>query len=333
MKKLLIIGGAGFIGSNACYFFSKKKYKISVIDALSYASNLSYINSLISKKKIDFKKINISNFKKLNNHIFKFKPDIIINFAAESHVDNSIKNPNVFFKSNVTGVHNILLSVKSYNEKNNFNKIKYFQISTDEVYGSLTNGYANEKHQLNPSSPYSSSKAASDCLIIGMCKTYNIDYYISRCTNNFGPFQFAEKLIPLSIKKSLNNNPIELYGDGKNKRDWIFVEDHIRAIYYILKKGKINNIYNIGAQNTYSNLYISKKILSILKKLKDKDIIKSFNNNISFINDRPAHDYRYAVNTKKIIRDTNWTIKNNFEKNLTKTVIWYVSFFNKETND
>ena len=166
-----------------------------------------------------------------------------------------------------------------------------------------------------------------------MCKTYDIQYYISRCTNNFGPFQFPEKLIPLSIKKSLNNKPIELYGDGKNKRDWIFVEDHIRAIYKIITKGKTNQIYNIGAQNTYTNIYISKKILSILKDLKNKKIISKFSNKISFIKDRPAHDFRYAVSTKKIMKDTNWNFKNNFEKNLYQTVLWYITFYNKKTNE
>ena len=333
MKKLLIIGGAGFIGSNACYFFSKKNYKISVIDSLSYASNLNYIRPLIKDKIINFDRINISNYQKLNKYINKLNPQIIINFAAESHVDNSIKSPNIFFKSNVSGVYNILLSIKNYNKKNKLNKIRFFQISTDEVYGSLEKGFANENYPLNPSSPYSSSKAAADCLVMGMCKTYDIQYYISRCTNNFGPFQFPEKLIPLSIKKSLNNKPIELYGDGKNKRDWIFVEDHIRAIYKIITKGKTNQIYNIGAQNTYTNIYISKKILSILKDLKNKKIISKFSNKISFIKDRPAHDFRYAVSTKKIMKDTNWNFKNNFEKNLYQTVLWYITFYNKKTNE
>ena len=174
MKKLLIIGGAGFIGSNACYFFSKKNYKIYVIDSLSYASNLHYIKPLIKEKKIKFEKINISNFQKLNRYINKVNPQIIINFAAESHVDNSIKSPNIFFKSNISGVYNILLSIKNYNQKNTTNKIKFFQISTDEVYGSLNKGFANENYPLNPSSPYSSSKAAADCLVMGMCKTYDI---------------------------------------------------------------------------------------------------------------------------------------------------------------
>ena len=333
MKKMLIIGGAGFIGSNACYFFSKKNYNISVIDSLSYASNLQYINPLINQKKIRFVKTNISNYQKLNNYINKFNPQIIINFAAESHVDNSIKSPNIFFKSNVSGVYNILLSIKNYNKKNKSNKIKFFQVSTDEVYGSLHRGYANEDSPLNPSSPYSSSKAAADCLVMGMCKTYNIEYYISRCTNNFGPFQFPEKLIPLSIKKSLNNKPIELYGDGKNKRDWIFVLDHIRAINNIIKKGKTNQIYNIGAQNTYTNLFISKKILSILKDFKNRKIISKYNNKISFINDRPAHDFRYAVSTKKIMKDTGWNLNNNFDKNLYKTVLWYITFFKKKINE
>ncbi len=329
MNKIIIIGGAGFIGSNACYFFVKKKFNILVLDNLSYASNLSNIKPLITNKKIKFKKINISNYKKLNESILEFKPNIIINFAAESHVDNSIKSPNIFFKSNVNGVYNILLSIKKYNEKYKNKKIKLFQVSTDEVYGSLKKGFADENYPLKPSSPYSASKAASDCLVMGMCKTFNIEYYISRCTNNFGRFQYPEKLIPLSIKKVLNNKPIELYGNGKNKRDWIHVDDHIRAIFSILKYGKTNQIYNIGAQNTYSNNYICKKILNILKKSKKNKEIKMLNEEIIYVTDRLAHDFRYAVNTKKISKDTNFKLYNNFEKRLNDTVLWYISYFNK----
>ncbi len=330
MKKLLIIGGAGFIGSNACYFFAKKKYKIYVIDSLSYASNLNNIKPLILSKKIEFKRVNISNFNLLNQFIFDFKPNLIINFAAESHVDNSIKSPTIFFKSNVSGVYNLLLSIKKFNDKYKKNKIKFFQVSTDEVYGSLSRNFANEDYPLYPSSPYSSSKAAADCLVMGMAKTYNIDYYISRCTNNFGPFQFPEKLIPISIKRSLNNDSIKIYGSGNHKRDWIYVEDHIKAINKIILKGKVNEIYNIGAQNTYTNKFIIKRILKILKLLKNKKIINEFNGKIEFIEDRLAHDFRYAVNTNKIYNHTGWKIKNNFEKRLYETVLWYIYFFKKE---
>ena len=323
MKKIIIIGGAGFIGTNACYFFVKKKYKILVLDSLTYAGKISNIKPLILSKKIEFKKVDISNYKKTENSIFSFKPDLIINFAAESHVDRSIKSPKIFFNSNVLGVYNILFAIKNFNQKYR-NKINFFQISTDEVYGSLKSGFAKEESFINPSSPYSASKSASDALVLGMCKTYNINFNITRCTNNYGPYQFPEKLIPITIYRALMGKKIEVYGDGKNKRDWIYVDDHINGIYSVIKKGHKNNIYNLGAKKIYSNNYIVKKILSILEKLKKKNLISIYNNQVLYVKDRVAHDFRYAVNTNKVFKHTKWAIKNDFDNSLEKTIIWYL---------
>ena len=331
MEKLLIIGGAGFIGTNASYFFSKKKYKIMVIDKLTYAADIDNLKPLIRNKKILFKKIDICNFNSLKLLLNSFKPNIIINFAAESHVDNSINNPNNFYKSNVLGVYNILYAIKILQE--NKHRCYFFQVSTDEVYGSLKKGYAKESSNINPSSPYSASKAAGDALVLGMCKTFNIKFNISRCTNNFGPFQYPEKLIPLSLKKTLKQNKIQIYGNGKNKRDWIYVDDHINAIYQIIKKGKKNNIYNIGANNIYTNNNLIKILFKILNNLKSKSVIKNFQSKIDYIKDRPAHDLRYAVNVNKIFKDTKWKVKTNFEKSLEQTVLWYLNKFDWHKND
>jgi len=330
-KKCILIGGAGFIGTNATYLFLKKNYQILVIDSLTYAGNLKNINPLILNKKILFKKVDISNFKLLKKTFFNFKPDLIINFAAESHVDRSIDNPFVFFNTNILGVYNILEIIKKYNNKN-VKKIKFFQVSTDEVYGSVKNIPSTETSFINPSSPYSSTKAASDAMIQGWCKTFNIEYYISRCTNNFGPYQYPEKFIPITLFRALNNMDTLIYGNGKNIRDWIYVDDHISAIYEILKTGKVNNIYNIGAGNEVTNNIIINKIFKILKKFKKNNIIESYLMNIKYVNDRPAHDLKYSLNINKIKKDTFWKINKNFDKRLEQTVLWYVenpSWINK----
>lgn len=323
-KKIIIIGGAGFIGTNAVYNFSKSKYDILVLDSLGYAGNLININQLINSKKIYFKKCDIFNFSRLKKIIFAFKPNIILNFAAESHVDRSIDNPNIFFNSNIMGVYNLMEIIRNFNKINKIN-INFFQVSTDEVYGSIIKGSSNEKSFINPSSPYSASKAASDAIVQGWCKTYDIKYYISRCTNNYGPFQFPEKLIPITLYRSLNNLDIQVYGNGKNIRDWIYVDDHVNGIQQIIDKGEPNNIYNIGAQNEISNLDIIKNIISILKQLKKENFIDDFSNKIKYVNDRPAHDVRYSLDTKKIKGKTKWDVKSNFKKRLKETIIWYIN--------
>lgn len=323
-KKIIIIGGAGFIGTNAIYKFSKIKYEILVVDSLGYAGNLININQLIKSKIILFKKCDISDFLKLKKIIFNYKPNIILNFAAESHVDRSIDNPNIFFNSNILGVYNLMEIIRSFNKQNKIN-INYFQVSTDEVYGSVIRGSSNERSFINPSSPYSASKAASDAIVQGWCKTYDIKYYISRCTNNYGPFQFPEKLIPITLYRCLNNLDIQIYGNGKNIRDWIYVDDHIMGIQQIIESGKPNNIYNIGAHNEINNIDIIKNIITILKGLKKENYIDYFSDKIKYVNDRPAHDVRYSLDTKKIKNTTKWKVNSNFKKRLKETIIWYIN--------
>lgn len=322
-KKTIIIGGLGFIGTNAVQFFKKKKYEILVLDSMSYAGNAINLKEMILNKKIVFKKCDISNYNKLKNIIFSFKPELVINFAAESHVDRSIDNPNIFFNSNVLGVYNLMEIIRNYNKKHKKN-ITIFQVSTDEVYGSLDKGSAKETSFINPSSPYSASKAASDAIVQGWSKTFNIKFFISRCTNNYGPYQFPEKLIPITLYRSLNNLDIQVYGKGINIRDWIYVEDHINGIYKILTKGESNNIFNIGAKNEIKNIDLIKNILLILNEFKNKKMIKDFNDNIIFVNDRPAHDLRYSLDTKKIENTTNWEVTSNFKKRLEQTILWYI---------
>ena len=323
-NKIIIIGGAGFIGTNAVFSFVKKKYKILVLDSLGYAGNLRNINKLVKSKLINFKKCDISNYLRLKKIIFEYKPNLILNFAAESHVDRSIDNPNIFFNSNILGVYNLVEIIRDYNKKNKIN-INFFQVSTDEVYGSVIKGSSSEKSFINPSSPYSASKAASDAIVQGWCKTYNINYYISRCTNNYGPYQYPEKLIPITLYRCLNDLDIQIYGNGKNIRDWIYVDDHINGIQQIIENGEPNNIYNIGAHNEISNLDIINNIISILKSLQKNNFIDNFSSKIKYVNDRPAHDIRYSLNTKKIKNITKWNIKSNFKKRLKETVVWYIT--------
>lgn len=323
MKTVIIYGGAGFIGTSAVNFFVNKNYKVVVLDKLTYAGNKINLYNLIKSNKVSFFKGDISNLNlliKLNNY---FKPIYILNFAAESHVDRSISDPDNFINSNMIGVYKILESLKKY--KKNMNKnFRFIQISTDEVYGSIKKGSFSENSPYSPSSPYSASKAASDNLVKGWCTTYEIPFNITNCTNNYGPYQYPEKMIPLTLFRSLNLLPIQIYGDGKNIRDWIYVDDHIKCIYQVIKKGKVNNTYNISTKNELSNNDLVNKILSGLGKFKAKGLIKNFSDKVDYVIDRPAHDFRYSVNVKKF-KSINPNIKfQKFEKNLENTIRWYI---------
>jgi len=323
LKTILIIGGAGFIGTNAAYFFSKKKYNIIVLDKLTYSGNKSNLNQLIKNNKIIFKRNDLNNYRYLKNLLSNYKPDYVLNFAAESHVDRSIDGPANFFYSNISGVFTLLETLREYKNQNKKN-IYFLQISTDEVYGSAKKSSFRENSTINPSSPYSATKASADSMVQGWCRTFNIDYNITRCTNNFGPYQYPEKLIPLTIYRSLNLKNIEIYGRGKNIRDWIYVDDHINAIYQILKFGKKNEIYNIGGGKELSNNLIVEKIIKILSRLKKKNLIDSYSDKIIYVKDRPAHDFRYSVMFNKIKKDTKWKIESNFDTRLEETIFWYI---------
>tara|TARA_B100000989_G_scaffold172464_1_gene129259 strand:- start:14994 stop:15989 length:996 start_codon:yes stop_codon:yes gene_type:complete len=330
--RIIILGGAGFIGINFLKTIIKnKKYNILNIDKLSYASNKKEIKKLSIYKNYTFKKIDISNYSKINNAINAFKPNRIINFAAETHVDNSIKSSLEFVKSNYLGTYNLLLSSQNfYNKLSALNKKKFifFQISTDEVYGSLkkNDNKFTEEHQINPRSPYSATKAGSDHLVKSWFHTYNLPVFVSHCSNNFGPFQHKEKLIPKTIECCINKKTIPIYGKGKQIREWIYVQDHVEAILHILKFGKIGQSYNIGSGFEIENINLVKQICRIYNELSKS----SFNTVklIKFVQDRPGHDFRYSLNSKKI-KNLKWNNKYNFEISLTRTIIWYMNNIKK----
>jgi dTDP-glucose 4,6-dehydratase len=320
MKKVIVTGGNGFIGSNLINFLIKKKFFIINIDNNKYSTG-HYLLKKINSKNYRFYKMDIRS-----NNIFKlltkFKPNAIFNLAAETHVDRSIENPKDFLNSNIYGTFNILEQIRKYRKK--FKKrIKLVHVSTDEVYGDLNNNFrANENSAYHPSSPYSATKAGADHLVKSYYRTYGIDAVISNCCNNFGPGQFPEKLLPTLIFNILNNKNLPLYGKGKNTREWLYVEDHCRGLFTIYKKGKSGESYNIGSGNNISNLNLTKLLLKIIKKRKFK-----IGNNvkIKFVKDRPGHDFRYALNSKKIFKKLKWKSSINFESALEQTFNWYLS--------
>mgnify|MGYP005640555439 FL=1 len=306
---ILVTGGLGFIGSNFILFTLKNypKIKITNVDACLTGSNLMNLNEIKNSKKYKFVKSNINNQKVINQLVSK--NDLIINFAAESHVDRSISNPRPFIDSNINGTHTILESIRKYDKK-------LIQISTDEVYGSLKKGSADENFPLNPSSPYSSSKASADLLAKSYHITYGCDIKITRCTNNYGPKQFLEKLIPKVIINAINDKPIPVFGNGKNIRDWLYVIDHCAAIQKVIEKGKSGEIYNIAGKNEINNNTLIKKILkSINKPL----------NLMKYVKDRPGHDLRYSLDSTKIQKKLNWKPKYNFENGINETISWYLN--------
>ena len=289
--KIVVTGGAGFIGSNFIYYMldKYKDYKIICIDKLTYAGNLSTLSEAMKNQNFKFIKADICDIEKIDTVFKEEEPNIVVNFAAESHVDRSISNPEVFLETNIRGTSVLLECCKKYNVK------RYHQISTDEVYGDLPLDRPDlsftEKSPLRPSSPYSVSKTSADLLVLSYFRTYKLPVTISRCSNNYGPYHFPEKLIPLIIIKALKNQRLPIYGDGKNVRDWIYVKDHCKAIDLILHKGKIGEVYNVGGNSEKSNLEVVKTILNILGKSEKL---------IEFVPDRLGHDRRYAINDYKI---------------------------------
>ena len=323
MKKVIVTGGNGFIGSNLINFLIQKNYFVINIDKSTYSKN-SYILKNLSKRNYIFYKLDINNKKKILNILKKNKPNAIFNLAAETHVDRSIDSPKEFINSNICGVFNLLEAIREYKRK-----IRLIHISTDEVYGDLNgSSRSDEKSSYNPSSPYSASKASSDHLIQSYVRTFGVDASISNCCNNYGPGQFPEKLIPTLIFNILNNKPLPIYGKGINSREWIYVEDHCRGLLAILKKGKKGESYNIGTGLNINNLNLTKLLLNIVKNNKIK-IGKKVK--IKFVKDRPGHDLRYALNSNKIKKQLKWKPLVNFKSGLKETFIWYYEndkFFN-----
>jgi len=306
--KLLVTGGLGFIGSNFIKNILENytDYSIINLDDERYGSNHLSLTSLKNSNNYKFVKGNICDTELCKKLVSE--SDIVINFAAESHVDRSILNAKPFMDSNIIGVHNIFEQIKLH-------KKRLIQISTDEVFGSLENESADEKFKLNSSSPYASSKASAELIINSYVKTYECDCIITRCTNNYGPHQFPEKLIPKTLLLAENNQKIPIYGTGKNIRDWIHVNDHCNAIIDVLHKGKTGESYNISANNEIDNITIVKKILSLMNKSEEL---------IEFVEDRPGHDFRYSLDSSKIRNSLNWSSKINFDKGIQNTIDWYL---------
>lgn len=332
---ILITGGAGFIGSNfISYILSNhQNTKVINLDKLTYAGELSNLDEISSKSNYTFVKGDICN-RKLIEELFKtYKFNGVIHFAAESHVDNSIENPGEFIYTNIVGTFNLLDVAKSnwMEQANQLSKERktnrFLHISTDEVYGSLGNsGLFTEKTPYAPNSPYSASKASSDFLVRSYFHTYGMNVVTTNCSNNYGPKQHDEKLIPTIIRKALSGEKIPIYGDGENIRDWLFVEDHCKGIDLVYQKGKAGETYNIGGNNERNNLYIANKICEILDKIKPKN--ESYKNQISFVKDRLGHDFRYAIDATKIETELGWKAAENFETGLKKTVNWYLKKYN-----
>ena len=316
-NKIIVTGGLGFIGSNLIDLLIKKNFYVINIDKVSYSSNFYNVRDFKKNKNYRFIKCDILNKNKISKILKKEKPDALFNLAAESHVDRSIDYPYPFIKNNILGVFNLLEAVKSYYKNNK--KFKFIHISTDEVYGDIIKGRTKESFPYKPSSPYAASKASSDHLVYSYYHTYKMPVIITNCSNNYGPKQHPEKLIPKIIYNIINDIDLPIYGDGKNSREWIFVEDHCAALIEVLKKGKIGEFYNIGSNENINNLMICSKLIKIFKKLNLKSKSK-----IIFIKDRPGHDRRYALNSNKIIDKLKWSRKIKIDTGLDKTVRWYL---------
>lgn len=322
---ILVTGVAGFIGSNFVYYYLRKykDRKIIGLDKLTYAGNLDNLSKLSEeeKKRFVFIRGDINDRKLLEEIYSKYEIDGIINFAAESHVDRSIHDPGIFVKTNVLGTQTLLHVFKEHYDERK--KQKFLQISTDEVYGALgPTGYFTEETPLDPHSPYSASKASSDLIVKAYHDTYGLNTNITRCSNNYGPYQFPEKLIPLMIHNALNHKELPVYGDGKHVRDWLYVEDHCKAIDLVFEKGKSGEVYNIGGHNEKENIEIVKLIITYLQeKTKDKEINESL---IKHVKDRLGHDRRYAIDPTKIKDELGWEPETRFEDGIKKTIDWYL---------
>lgn len=314
--KIIVTGGAGFIGSNFIYYEldNYPEDEIICLDKLTYAGNLETLEIALKNPKFKFVKGDIADRKFVYDLFEKEKPDIIVNFAAESHVDRSIENPEIFLQTNVIGTSVLMDACRKYGIK------RYHQVSTDEVYGDLPldrpDLFFTETTPLHTSSPYSASKASADLLVQAYHRTYNLPTTISRCSNNYGPYHFPEKLIPLMIANALNDKKLPVYGKGENVRDWLYVEDHCSAIDLIIRKGKIGEVYNIGGHNERTNLEVVKTIIRELGKSEDL---------IEFVTDRPGHDRRYAIDPTKIHNELGWFPATKFDDGIKKTIDWYLT--------
>lgn len=330
MTKVLITGGMGFIGTNLTRFLIEKKLNVLVVDKLTYAASISSHSDLNKSEYYNFKKIDICNRSEVSDLIKEFKPDKIMHLAAESHVDNSIINPDAFIHSNILGTYYLLNSSLEYfngltnHRSKNF---RFIHISTDEVYGSLNDNEEpfSEKNKYKPNSPYSASKASSDHLVRAWHKTYNLPTIITNCSNNYGPFQHPEKLIPVVIKNALEHKEIPVYGNGQQIRDWLHVSDHVEALYRIISDGNIGETYNIGANNEIKNIELIKIICEYIDHIRPSQKLGTYKSLIKYVEDRKGHDIRYSINSKKISNELGWFPRVDFKLGISNTVKWYIN--------
>ena len=332
-KTILITGGAGFIGSALIRLITRKtNHRVVNVDKLTYSGNLESLGSIDLNENYIFEQVDICDNNELQKVFINNQPDIVMHLAAESHVDRSIDGPSDFIQTNIVGTFTLLEQSKNYwqslegDKKENF---RFLHVSTDEVYGDLegSTDFFSEKTPYDPSSPYSASKASSDHLVRAWHRTYNLPILITNCSNNYGPCQFPEKLIPHVILNALEGKNLPIYGNGKQIRDWLYVDDHARALMIVALDGKVGETYNIGGSNEIQNIEVVKKICNILDGLISKKMndITSFSSLITFVKDRPGHDVRYAINAKKIKKDLGWEPIENFESGILKTVKWYLN--------
>ena len=330
--KIIVTGGAGFIGSALVrMLINETEHEVLVLDKLTYAGNLLNLDSVKEHENFFFKKIDILNKEDIFKIFKTFNPDSVMHLAAESHVDRSIQGPLEFINTNIIGTFNLLEASRELlqNNTNKIDKFRFLHVSTDEVFGDLadTNNFFTEETKYDPSSPYSASKASSDHLVRAWYRTYEVPILITNCSNNYGPYHFPEKLIPKSIKNALIGKDIPIYGKGQQIRDWLYVEDHAKALYRVLTEGIPGETYNIGANNEKSNIEVINLVCSIMdKKIPLKE--GSYKDLITFVDDRPGHDFRYAIDSSKIKKELNWAPSESFETGLEKTIEWFIE--NKE---
>ena len=326
--RILVTGGAGFIGSALCrYLVGEKSITVLNVDKLTYAANLNSLASIANNANYQFLKADICDRAAMDAALAEFKPDAIIHLAAESHVDRSITGAGEFIHTNVVGTFTLLEAARGYwmgLQGEQRDRFRFLHVSTDEVYGSLgPEGLFEEETAYDPSSPYSASKAASDHLVIAWNRTYGFPGLISNCSNNYGPFQFPEKLIPLMIINAVHGLPLPVYGDGSNIRDWLYVDDHARALLIILQQGRLGEKYNVGGRNERSNLDVVNRICGVLDKCAPKD--KPHASLITYVQDRPGHDHRYAIDATKLETELGWRARESFETGIEKTIDWYLA--------